>query len=288
MSNSRYISTSELANLLEITRQAASKICRNSMSGKSWRGCNLIVRKSPGCFGGGKRGQSYEVLLSSLPWAYQKLLISPSQSIELVEYTRPVPASDQGEIIQRRLEMIDEALDYPPRSPERKYELERAAKKYRTTVRTLQRYIQRLEESGGDANALANQRPSNSGAKRVQVSRTFDQAFLKAGYPADQLPELAELVTGLTAAAWQSSAQRHGWWRVRLEAITAFERHCREQNIDLPKSAFKLSRRRVLESEYHRIVDIRANTGDGGVGAGFARLWKPAFEHYGQGAGSRN
>ncbi|WP_417590791.1 hypothetical protein [Parasphingorhabdus sp.] len=122
------------------------------------------------------------MLLSSLPWAYQKLLIAPSQSTELVEYTRPVPASDQGEIIQRRLEMIDEALDYPPRSPERKHELERAAKKYRTTVRTLQRYIQRLEESGGDANALANQRPSNSGAKRVHVSRTFDQAFVKAGY----------------------------------------------------------------------------------------------------------
>ncbi|WP_417622176.1 hypothetical protein [Parasphingorhabdus sp.] len=252
-----WLTCDDFSDLADIPERTARYHLAKAAKGEPTKKWPVTVRVATGK--GGAAGKQYEVLLSSLPWAYQKLLIAPSQSTELVEYTRPVPASDQSEIIQRRLEMIDEALDYPPRSPERKYELERAAKKYRTTVRTLQRYIQRLEESGGDANALANQRPSNSGAKRVHVSRTFDQAFVKAGYPADQLPELAELVAGLTAAAWQSPAQRHGWWRVRLEAITAFQRHCREQNIDLPKSAFKLSRRRVMETEHHRIVDIRAN-----------------------------
>ncbi|WP_162559008.1 transposase family protein [Sphingorhabdus sp. EL138] len=230
---------------------------RNAKSGRLWKEARLVVRIVNGR--GGAAGKRYEVLLSSLPWTYQKLLIDRSEPSKIVEYYRPIPAANQGSIIERRLEMINEALDYPPGTPERTFELQRAAKKYRKTVRTLQRYCKELTDSGGDVNALAHKRPSNAGQRRVHVSRVFDKAFVEAGYLASELPELSNWIDGTIAAYWQSPSQRHGWWRVQLESQTALQMECEKRGCPLPKSACKLSRRRIMQSESQRIVDIYQN-----------------------------
>lgn len=242
-----------LAEIAGISRRVATKILARASRGKSWRGAPLVVRVRQGP--GGRSGFRYEVLLSSLPVTYQTALIGLSEPRSLPA-VRPVPASDQGKKIHARYLMIEEALDYAPHSAERKAELERAARKWGKSVRTLQRYIQHLEEAGGDVNALAHKRPGDAGQRRVYISRQFDKAFLKAGYSAD-LPDLAQWLDGTIAAIWQSPAQRAGWWRVRLETLTALRRECGERGFALPQSAFTLSRRRVMENEHHRIVDIR-------------------------------
>lgn len=256
-SASKWIGSAKFSELVGLQRQSANRILRKAIAGKRWRNADLKVRTSIGR--GGASGKQYEVLLSSLPWIYQKLLIDHSEPSQILEYKRPVPAANQGSIIERRLEMINEALDYAPGTRERKYELERAAKKYGKTVRTLQRYCKELLDSGGDVNALAHKRPSNAGKRRVQVSRVFDKAFVKAKYPANELPELSNWIDGTIAAYWQSPAQRHGWWRVQLESQTALQLECEKRGYPLPKSACKLSRRRIMQSESQRIVDIYQN-----------------------------
>lgn len=196
-----WLSSPAFSDLIGFQRQSANRILRKSQSGKRWKKTRLVVRLVKGR--GGKSGMQYEVLLTSLPWEYQKFLIDFSEPSQIVEYTRPIPAANQGPTIERKLEIINEALDYAPGTPDRKYELERAAKKYGKTVRTLQRYCKELADSGGDVNALAHKSPSNAGKRRVQVSRIFDKAFIKAGYPADKLPELSEWIDSVIAALLQ-------------------------------------------------------------------------------------
>lgn len=155
-STTYWLSVAEFALLRRITPQAARKALRCVAKGRLWRGERLVVRTLHGR--GGRSGLRYEVLLSSLPESYQRALIDASELTTLPELPaiRPVPASDQGKTIHARWLMIEEALDYPLHSAERKAELERAARKWGKSVRTLQRYIQQLEEAGGDLNALAH------------------------------------------------------------------------------------------------------------------------------------
>ena len=155
--------------------------------------------------------------------------------------------------------MIEEAVEFPARSPERAYELERAARKWKVSVRSLQRYIANLDKHDGDANALANMKPSNAGTKRVIISRKFDAAYERAGLDPAELPGLAEWLDRTIEAAWRSPFQRAGWFRVRREVHTCMERECQKRGWELPKSAFYLSRRRIMEAEHFRIVDIQAH-----------------------------
>lgn len=182
-------------------------------------------------------------------------------AIEQVRYAVPA-LSDRDKAcaqMRERLAMIEDAMAHPARSPERTAELERAAAKHKVTVRTLQRWIRNVEECGGDVGALANQRPRNSGQRRVMVSREFDQAWRAKGYPEDALASLGDWVGEEIESWWQSPAQRAGWRRVQLEVQTALVLECQDRGFPLHKRFCALSKRRIMTASYHRIVDIRAN-----------------------------
>jgi hypothetical protein len=155
--------------------------------------------------------------------------------------------------------MIEEAVRYPERSPERTAELVRASAKHNVSIRTLQRWISNLEKCGGDIGALANQRPCNSGQRRVIVSRKFDQAWRTKGYPEDVLASLDEWVSEEIESWWQSPAQRAGWRRVQLEVQTSLVLECNGRGFPLHKKFCELSKRKITYASHNRIVDIRAN-----------------------------
>jgi len=228
---------------------------------------------------GGRSGQQYQVLASTVPGGVEPLTLDcalePSQghlrtasrspqlsaSIEPTHYAVPA-LSDRDKAcaqMRERLAIIEDAMVHPPRSPERTAELERAAAKHKVHVRTLQRWLHNIEKCGGDVGALANQRPRNSGARRVIVSRKFDKAWRDKSYPEDALASLGDWVGEEIESWWQSPAQRAGWRRVQLEVQTALVLECQDRGFPLHKRFCALSKRRIMTASYHRIVDIRAN-----------------------------
>src|SRR3569623_2016121 len=220
----------ELANLPVRTARHAMKKASTGTPVKRWP---IIVRTQPGR--GGKAGRRYEVALSSLPEAYQAPFSGGAENdLQLPAIGRAAPvAPNQGSLIEYRYRVIQEALDQPRRSPDRKAEIERASRKWGVPVRTIHRWIADLEAAGGDANALGRKKPTDAGARRVWVSRRFDRAYRDAGYPDDQLPALGDAVALLIKRGWTSPAQRAGWKAVRREVITAFKRDLAARGIAL-------------------------------------------------------
>lgn len=280
---SDWLPTAALAQMLGISRQAAHKVMKRCLAGGRWRNHHLEVRSVHAK--GGRSGQQYEVLASSLPPSVQLSLMDASDPVEgplntlsaPIIRTRcsdnlPVPAdpvrhavpalSDRDKAEAQMREhwfMIEDAVKYPARSSERTAELERAAAKHNVSVRKLQRLIQRYNESGEDIRALANQRPRNSGQRRVIVSREFDKAWRAKGYPEDVLASLDGWVTEEIKSWWQSAAQRHGWRRVQLEVQTRLVGECQRLGFPMHKRFCDVSKRRIMTVSYHRIVDIREN-----------------------------
>lgn len=161
--------------------------------------------------------------------------------------------------IQFRWRVVQEILETSPRSPDRGIELRRAFQKWGTPIRTMQRWVARFEDSGGDINSLRRFKRRELPLRRVWVSRTFDRAYLSASYDPDLLPSLQAKVDQLIRAAWASPVQRAGWKQVRREVLVAFTRYLSGLGIKIPDTAIELSQRRVREARYFRIVDIRAH-----------------------------
>ena len=272
-----WISTDQLAKAVGISVQAARKAAKKCHDGRLWNGVLMSVRLINSK--GGRSGQQYQVLASTVPGGVELLTLDcalePSQghlraasrspqlsaSIEPTHYAVPA-LSDRDKAcaqMRERLAIIEDAMVHPPRSPERTAELERAAAKHKVHVRTLQRWLHNIEKCGGDVGALANQRPRNSGQRRVIVSRKFDKAWRDKSYPEDALASLGDWVGEEIESWWQSPAQRAGWRRVQLEVQTALVLECQDRGFPLPKRFCTLSKRRIMTASYHRIVDIRAN-----------------------------
>ncbi|MDZ4125161.1 MAG: hypothetical protein U1E02_13435, partial [Hydrogenophaga sp.] len=146
-----------------------------------------------------------------------------------------------------------------PRTSQRRQAIQEASRHHAVPVRTIERWVKRCDEHGWDMDAMGRKKPESSNGPRILVSREFDNRWRAEGLPEDELAELGEWVTRKLAGWWQSPVQRAGWKRVRLETLTDLQRHCREQGLSLPRSAFHLSRRRVEELRFHSIVDVMAN-----------------------------
>ncbi|MDP3908710.1 hypothetical protein [Novosphingobium sp.] len=255
-----WLTVAEFAELAGITRQAAHAAAKMASRRRAWRGCFLSVRQVAGGRGG-RSGTRYEVALSSLSEplqaAYLDLYSSPPAPTCIGRETPIAP--NQGARIEKRYRVIQEAIECEPRSVERKAEVLRAAKKWNIPARTIYRWIADLEASGGDVNALARKLPADAGQRRVWVSRPFDRAYLEAGYPATDLPELGEVVDQLIRRGWTSPAQRAGWKQVRRVVLTMFRLDLQSRGIELPATALALSQRRIVAAQDYRIVDIQAN-----------------------------
>lgn len=250
--------------LAGISRRAALKAASAANQGRTWNGYPLTIREVSGGRGG-RSGIRYEVALSSLPEALQRAFRDAhacdivSHACEGNDFRRIIPiipAPNQSAETLRRWRIMGDALAHPPRSSERAAEIERASAKHRVPVRTIQRWLKRLDDADGDIAALGRSLPSDAGRPRIVVSREFDKRFLAAGHSVQVLAELGEFTTQKLRAWWASPAQRHGWTRVRLEVVTELRRECAARGIDLPKSAFHLSRYRVQPQEHYRRVDI--------------------------------
>ncbi|PAL22660.1 hypothetical protein [Sphingopyxis sp. GW247-27LB] len=248
---SGWLGAGEFAAVMNITRRAATDALKAMAKGKPWRGELFTVRTAHGR--GGASGSTYQVYLGDPSEADETALIP-------ISFTpAPAAASNQAARIERRLMIISEAAKYPRGSAERAAELERASRQFGKPIRTLRTWLANAEKHGWDANALAYKRPSNSGEQRVFVSRPFDRAWRAAGLDDAALADMGEWVTRLINGLWQSEAQRAGWGRIQLEAHTLMQLECRKRDIALPKAAFHLSKRRIVERSHHRIVDIYAN-----------------------------
>ena len=146
-----------------------------------------------------------------------------------------------------------------PRTSERRRAIEDASRHHAVPVRTIERWVKRCDDHSWDLDAMGRKKPENSNGPRIFVSREFDKSWRAGGLPENELAELGEWVTRKLAGWWQSSAQRNGWTRVKLETLTDLQRHCREQAISFPRSAFHLSRRLVEELRFHSMVDVMAH-----------------------------
>jgi hypothetical protein len=168
-------------------------------------------------------------------------------------------ASKQSATIAERYRVLRLIMDTPPRSKERQQAVLDASKHHEVPVRTIYRWIAQCEKHGWDMDALGRKEPADAGKQRVWVSREFDRHYRAAGYDQVALQELADWLTRLIAGWWQSPVGRAGWKRVTRETLTSLARECRERGFDLPAPAFKVSRRRIEELRFHRVVDIMQN-----------------------------
>lgn len=258
-----WLTCEQFADLAGLPTRTARHAIAKAAAGQPVRKWPVAVRLTESR--GGRSGLRYEVALSSLPEALQRAFRAEHANANLAvacdgndfrRITPIVPAPNQSAEVLRRWRIIEDAAAYPSRSSERAAEIERASAKHRVPVRTIQRWLKRLDDAGDDIAALGRALPSDAGRPRIVVSREFDKRFLAAGHSAELLAELGEFVTQKLRAWWASPAQRHGWTRVRLEVVTELRRECQARGIDLVRAAFHLSRYRVQEHEHFRRVDI--------------------------------
>lgn len=255
-----WLSVEQYAELRDISPQAVRKALRKAWHSKA---SGLTIRQVRGR--GGRSGKRYEVLLSSLSAALQDQFRSTSEPSDMALLPIPTPspkfiaAPNQADEERRKFAVLRLIADTKPRTSERRRAIEEASRHHAVPVRTIERWVKRCDEHGWDLDAMGRKKPSNSEGPRILVSREFDKRWRAEGLPEDQLAELGEWVTRKLAGWWQSPVQRAGWKRVRLETITDLQRHCREQGLSLPRSAFHLSRRRVEQLRFHSIVDVMAN-----------------------------
>lgn len=208
----------------------------------------------------------HEVALSSLSEELQSRYwgdASDDLQLPAIYNPAPRPASNQSAKIEARWRVIQEAVDQPKGSPERKAEVLRAAKKWNTPVRTIYRWIDTFETHGTDMNALAHKRPADAGERRVYVSRAFDEDWIAAGHEPSMLPHLADRVDQFLRAAWAGKGQRAGQWQVARYAAKELELELQGQGIAFPvrvdRQRGHIPENRIKQFAEFRIVDIRAN-----------------------------
>ena len=106
---------------------------------------------------------------------------------------------------------------------------------------------------------LCSLRPSNSGQRRVTVSRAFDRAALSANIDPLLLEELGAELERSLKGLWASRAEAAGWREIRRLAQTLLSETCESKALSLPSEAFHLSRRRVEKFAPFRVVNQRRN-----------------------------
>lgn len=249
-----YISSVEAAKIAGISRRAALKALSRAQAGISWRGHALEVRRTYGR--GGRSGISYEVSLRSLSEA----LAQPLSDDSVDRYfPTPAPATwrstagDQGPTVAARLIVIEEAVQHPPRSPERSAAIAEAVKRG-TPERTVRNWIKAYEAHGG--NGLARKKPAGAGQARIVISQVFDREFRTRGYPEAQLLQLGAMVEQLRKDIWASPTQGTGEPEVRRHLEHGLWKLCGQLGLDMPESALRVSRRFNEQDRAYSHVDV--------------------------------
>lgn len=238
-----WLSVEAFADQAGIVRRVATKAATRALKGKSWRGCQLVVRRSHGR--GGRSGLRYEVLLESLPVQFHPTL---GGFLEVSKKPlKPAAIAPKCENQMPRAmalySIIENAICHPAGSPERIAEVRAAVQRSGKGQRTIERYIAAFEREG--LAGLMRKKPADAGSRRVWVSERFDQAFRDAGHDPAILPELADHVDLMLRSLWASRAADGGWRDLGRLAEHTLLQECERRGIELPQSAYSLGRRRV-------------------------------------------
>ncbi|RQW43880.1 helix-turn-helix domain-containing protein [Novosphingobium sp. LASN5T] len=256
-----WLSVEEFAELSGVPVRTARYHVHQAVQGRSSRKFRLVFRHKYGR--GGKSGQRYEVLLSSLPEQLQATFNAASKPSSLPML--PVPAAaapyrpsmlEDPKYVQQALEryaLIEPALQHPPRSSGRRKAIKEAAERERVNVRTIERWIAGFEKHG--VSGVVRKVHANAGERRVHISRVFDNAYVAAGYDPALLPQLGDAFDLWCKSFWASRAADAGTPQVATTALWEFRKQCEAQGIILPDAAYKASDEHVNRWRGHEKVN---------------------------------
>ncbi len=220
-----WISSTEFAELSDITPSGAYKALIKCLSGSLYYGETLTIRMIKGISGQG--GKKLQVFVPSLPkdlrdkWhkrhptAFNAPTIAP-EVLPMPEYFDSRMGKEVMEW-QWKLSIIAPALDFPRQSKGRGTVLaDIAEKSYKTpggkivtySVGTLREWIRKVEE--GDTTELARKRRPK-GLRRVIINRAWDNA---APFSAAEKSRIAVEIEKHTANLWRDGTP--GWKKVDL------------------------------------------------------------------------
>lgn len=178
---SGWLSSSTVAQALEISPRAFRKACSRANRGAQWRGVALIVRLVTGR--GGEAGQQYEVKIDSLPPDLQERL---KRHLTPVSGPAPTPAVGPSSRLERdiRYNIVARVICHPKGSAARaaaaREEASRPILNPRTkqfesiSVATIMRWVKRFEDHAEAG--LGRRRRADAGKKRVVLTQRWDQA----------------------------------------------------------------------------------------------------------------
>ncbi len=264
-----WLSVEAFASLAMLPLRTARHAAAKAAAGKPVKRWPIVVRQS--CGAGGRSGVRYEVALKSLQETLQREFRDRHANAIVTNACngddrrcigstkRIVGAANQSAEIARRWGIIEDAVSLPYGSAGRAAEADRASAKHRVPLRTIQRWIKRFEDAGGDMSLLGRSRPADAGKPRVVVTRVFDKAFLAAGHDRAQLGEIGEVATTLIASIWATPVQRAGKTAIIVEVATSLARACADRGIILPRKAYNLSTYRIYQLAHFRQLDQQKN-----------------------------
>lgn len=235
----RLISTKEFAALVSISTRKARSALENCHQGKTWRKIKLDVVLEKGK--GGKNGLQYMVVASSIPDSFLNIKSTNSESSALV---LPVaePNQDQadvsinGELIQAKHDLkpiprkkqhyqeqsVNFKLDLvkrirtetDPNTPERAALIRELAATVRYSygkkrgklvgANTLRSWLKEYENDG--LAAVCRKARTDSGKRRVTVSRIWDETVDQIGLSDDEQQRLAADLQRHVASLWRSGS----------------------------------------------------------------------------------
>lgn len=254
----RWLTIPELAEAAGISRQSAHE----AASRGRWHGQQLKVRKRNGSRGG-RGGQRYEVLLSSLPGPFQNAIMGPEEAGETVPascdgpYVPRVASAAQGRRALALFEKIKSATG-DLTSDQRGEAIRKIVEQTGMPLRTVQRHVGEYNKHGLEG--LMRKRPGNAGELRCAVSAKFDRAFIAAGHPPHLLQELGPFVDQQIAGLWKSREADAGENDLRQLAGFLLWERCNELGITLPLDVCQMiGRRRIRSLRHFRVVNTRNN-----------------------------
>ena len=146
---------------------------------------------------------------SSLP---RELTLESAPPPHIEALLRPA-ARRQDAVVLQRLGIITPALNYPAQSRLRADAVGLASCEAMTSSRTLYRWIGQYEANG--LRGLARAAVCQAVARRVCISRSFDQAFRVAGYSEPALATLTAEFERSLKGLWTSRAEQAGVTEIR-------------------------------------------------------------------------
>lgn len=266
-----WLNVDQFADLSGNQIRGTQKTLKNAINGKPWKGVNLVVREVAGV--GGHGGIRYEVRVDSLPpsllarWREQ-------QGIQdaVIEAPKTIPLKDRAaarrmERARWRLQVIQPALKFKKRSPERGAVVESIAQQVlidpfgvtkTLTTATVRNWL-RAYESGG-LQALGPKPRKDSHQSLVEVSVQWDQAVALA-VGDEQMRVLAQQVRKYMQQQWRSGAR--GWRDAQRKTASRCVELLEDAGVpgdrDQLSALCQISRRQVEKGRELALIDMAEN-----------------------------